>query len=77
MTSDGTRIVLYSHDSLGMGHTRRNLAVSHRLAMDLPNIVRTPVTGLLLTGITPQAGTRAPEGFDWLILPGFAKTPSG
>ncbi|MGC0367175.1 putative glycosyltransferase [Rhodococcus sp. 27YEA15] len=26
------KIVLYSHDSVGLGHARRNLGIAHRLA---------------------------------------------
>lgn len=77
MTGHGTRIILYSHDALGMGHTRRNLTISHQLADHLPGCGGAPVTGLLLTGAAPQPGTRPPRGFDWLVLPGFAKSPSG
>ena len=38
MRQDTTRIVLYSHDALGLGHLRRNLALAHRLAHDLPHL---------------------------------------
>ena len=38
MRQDSTRIVLYSHDALGLGHLRRNLALAHRLAHDLPRL---------------------------------------
>src|SRR5436309_1998922 len=33
----GVRVVLYGHDTSGFGHLRRNLAIAHRLARDLPD----------------------------------------
>lgn len=66
------RIVLYSHDSQGLGHVRRNLALAHALVDRLPRLTGRGVTGLLLTGldgITKQL----PTGFDHVSLPGVAK----
>ncbi len=77
MRQDSTRIVLYSHDALGLGHLRRNLALAHRLAHDLPRLTGAGVTGLLVAGLAPPADFPLPPGFDWLILPGFTKAPSG
>lgn len=45
------RVLLYSHDSLGLGHVRRNLALAHALSTQLPGITGRPVTGLLLTSL--------------------------
>ena len=45
MSQDTTRIVLYSHDALGLGHLRRNLALAHQLAHDLPRLTGAGVTG--------------------------------
>ena len=36
MSDDELRVVLYSHDSQGLGHTRRNLALARSLAQHLP-----------------------------------------
>ena len=77
MRHDTTRIVLYSHDALGLGHLRRNLALAHQLAHDLPRLGGAGVTGLLVAGLAPPAAFRLPPGFDWLILPGFTKDPGG
>ena len=77
MRHDTTRIVLYSHDALGLGHLRRNLALAHQLAHDLPRPGGAGVTGLLVAGLAPPAAFRLPPGFDWLILPGFTKDPGG
>ena len=77
MSQDTTRIVLYSHDALGLGHLRRNLALAHQLAHDLPRLTGAGVTGLLVAGLAPPADFPLPPGFDWLILPGFTKGPVG
>ena len=77
MSQDTTRIVLYSHDALGLGHLRRNLALAHQLAHDLPRLTGAGVTGLLVAGLAPPADFLLPPGFDWLILPGFTKGPVG
>ena len=71
------RVVLYSHDSLGLGHLRRNLALAHALAQDLPALSGRDVAGLLVRGLTPGVDLPLPPGFDWLTLPGVAKGPGG
>jgi predicted glycosyltransferase len=71
------RIVLYSHDSVGLGHVRRNLALAHALNNQLPGLTGRPVTGLLITGTSLAPAFQAPEGWDWVLLPGVAKSPDG
>lgn len=66
------RVALYSHDALGLGHVRRNLAIAHSLAaMDpSPDI-------LLLTGAPGAADASRPEGCDIVSLPALAKDTDG
>lgn len=71
------RIVLYSHDSVGLGHVRRNLALAHALNNQLPGLTGRPVTGILITGTSHAPGFQAPEGWDWVLLPGVGKGPDG
>ncbi|GAC1595088.1 MAG: glycosyltransferase family protein [Pseudarthrobacter sp.] len=71
------RIALYSHDSLGLGHVRRNLALAHALTNQLPGLSGRPVTGLLITGTAVAPGFRAPDGWDWVLLPGVDKGRDG
>ncbi|WP_261799042.1 glycosyltransferase family protein [Actinomyces ruminicola] len=75
--SPSIRVVLYSHDAQGLGHLRRNLALAHRIAADLPALTGAPVTGLLVAGVSPSPGFALPAGFDWLVLPGFTKSSGG
>lgn len=37
-------VAMYSHDSVGLGHTRRNRAIAYALAAALPQ----PVQGILI-----------------------------
>ncbi|MBT2551635.1 glycosyltransferase family protein [Arthrobacter sp. ISL-5] len=71
------RIVLYSHDSLGLGHVRRNLALAHALSNQLPGLTGRAVTGVLVSGTVLAPGFKLPPGWDWVILPGVEKSRSG
>lgn len=74
---DPIRVLLYSHDSVGLGHIRRNLALAHALSRQLPRLTGRAVTGLLLTGVGHGADLRPPEGFDVVSLPGVRKGRGG
>ena len=67
------RVVLYSHDSVGLGHTRRNLALAHALARRLPALTGRPVTGLLLSSLSVP-DHHLPPGFDLVAVPSVGKT---
>ncbi|MCH8559800.1 MULTISPECIES: glycosyltransferase family protein [unclassified Nesterenkonia] len=69
--------VLYSHDSVGLGHARRNRALAHALAADLPRLTDQPVRGLLIAGHPDATADSLPQGWDWLVLPGFTRTAEG
>lgn len=71
------RVALYSHDSQGLGHVRRNLTIAHHLANRLPRLTGRAVTGLIISGLTPMADFRLPVGFDWVTIPGVAKGRKG
>lgn len=71
------RVLLYSHDSQGLGHVRRNLAIAHRIAATVPQLTGRPVSGLLVSGLVPTFRFSLPEGFDWITIPGIAKGAGG
>ena len=71
------RIVLYSHDSLGLGHVRRNLALASALSRQLPGLTGRQVTGVLVAGTALAPGFQIPKGWDWVILPGVTKGAAG
>ncbi|ATG50374.1 glycosyl transferase [Brachybacterium vulturis] len=72
-----TTIALYSHDSVGLGHSRRNRALAHALAEQLPALTGGSVGGLLIAGHPDAGRDPLPEGWDWLVLPGMTRTRGG
>lgn len=77
MAMSPLRVFLYSHDSQGLGHVRRNLALAHHLAIGLPELAGRPVSGLLATGLPQASQFPLPDGFDWFALPGITKGDGG
>jgi predicted glycosyltransferase len=69
---DPLRVVLYSHDTMGLGHMRRNLTIARALA---GSGTRTNV--LMLTGASIATGFAMPPGVDCLTLPGLYKEADG
>ena len=66
------RIALYSDDTMGLGHRRRNLLIAQTLAHSLVQLVT-----LIITGVG-EAGTFVrPPGVDWLALPALRKDLDG
>ena len=66
------RIVLYSHDTLGFGHLRRNLLLADALrrCSSKPEI-------LLLAGMREAGAFEIPAGVDCLTLPAYSKGSDG
>lgn len=71
------RIALFSHDSLGLGHIRRNRALAFALARDLPALTGGEVSGLLIASSPEATRFDLPDGWDWVILPGVTPAPGG
>ncbi|HMQ31545.1 MAG TPA: glycosyltransferase, partial [Chloroflexaceae bacterium] len=66
------RIVLYSHDTQGLGHMRRNLLLARTL------LRLSPRPNILLIGGARELGALAiPEGIDCLTLPALHKERDG
>jgi predicted glycosyltransferase len=66
------RIVLYSHDTLGFGHLRRNLLIASALreSASRPDI-------LMIAGMREAGAFELPQGVDCLTLPAYAKGSDG
>lgn len=77
MGNEPLRVVLYSHDSQGLGHLRRNLAIAHHLAQGLPALTGRKVAGLIVSGLAPTFRFPLPDGFDWVTIPGISKGKDG
>ncbi len=66
------RFLLYSHDGLGLGHTRRHLAIATALSELVPDV---PV--LVATGIDDVARLGLPANVGALKLPSLRKAGNG
>ncbi|PTQ74587.1 putative glycosyltransferase [Celeribacter persicus] len=71
-SAPAARVVIYSHDTLGYGHLRRNLALARKLRMlpDAPDV-------LMIAGMREAGAFDIPEGVDLVILPAYAKGRCG
>jgi len=66
------RIALYSHDTMGMGHMRRNLMISQALShSDLETNI------LMITGARQASAAEMPQGVDCITLPSLRKESNG
>ncbi|MEK7327725.1 MAG: glycosyltransferase [Chloroflexota bacterium] len=72
MNRSKPRILLYSHDTYGLGHLRRTLAIAGQLARDLPKAHQ-----LLLTGSMVAGAFGLPPRLDMVKLPALSKRSSG
>lgn len=66
------RIVLYSHDTMGLGHFRRNLLIAKTLILShlRPQI-------LMISGVKEAGYFEAPLNMDYLTLPSLHKEDNG
>ncbi len=67
-TPERRRVALYSHDTVGLGHLRRNLALASALVAG-----PVPVNVLLISGSREATAFAVPPGVDWVTLPALAK----
>ena len=66
------RIVLYSHDTMGLGHVRRNLAIAGGVAE-----ADFHASTLLVCGAREAGALAMPRGVDCITLPGLRKELDG
>jgi predicted glycosyltransferase len=72
-SSAGCRVVMYSHDAMGMGHVRRNLLVAQALA----DACGPEQATLLISGVAEAALFEPSRGVDFLTLPSLSKVENG
>lgn len=70
--SEQRRVALYSHDTQGLGHIRRNLAIASALLQD-----KRPPVILLISGTQIGSTLTKPPGVDFVALPAVAKNEDG
>ncbi|AFZ25405.1 putative glycosyl transferase [Cylindrospermum stagnale PCC 7417] len=66
------RIALYSHDTMGLGHKRRNLLIAQTLGC---SPLETDI--LMISGIQDGSNVLIPPGVDYLSLPALYKNVNG
>jgi predicted glycosyltransferase len=72
VTDEGGRFLFYSHDGLGLGHARRNLAIAHALSRLSPRSLV-----LLATSADEVERLGVPANVDLLRLPAVRKIENG
>ncbi|WP_245853378.1 glycosyltransferase family protein [Pasteurella oralis] len=67
-----SRIAFYSHDTMGLGHIRRNMLLAQSVLQACPN---TEI--LLLSGVRESGAFKLPKGADTVTMPSYFKTAEG
>lgn len=67
----GTRMAMYSHDTLGLGHLQRSLNIARTLTARFPGL-----SILLLSGSPAAHRYALPQGVDYIKLPAVRKVGS-
>lgn len=66
------RIAFYSHDTMGLGHVRRNMLLASEVLKSIPN-----AEVLLIGGVSEFGNYNLPKGADVITLPGYFKNAAG
>ncbi len=72
MSNADPRIMLYSHDTYGLGHLRRSLSIASQLSKDFPTASQLLVSGSAISGAFGM-----PDRFDVIKLPSLTKRKNG
>lgn len=68
----GARILIYSHDTFGLGHLRRSRAIANAL------VARDPGASVVIISGSPVIGNfEFGSGVDYVRVPGVTKLPNG
>ena len=68
----GIRVMLYSHDSFGLGHLRRNLAIAGEITRSFPG-----ASAMIVTGSPCANRFELPDGTDLIKIPSITKDNNG
>ena len=67
-----TRVLIYSHDTFGLGHLRRSRAIANALVTERPG-----VSAIILSGSPVIGSFEFGPGVDYVRVPGVTKLPDG
>lgn len=70
--AEGPRVLLYSHDGVGLGHLQRNFNIASALVAAVEG-----ASALLVGGSPHGFDCRLPPGVDWIKLPSVVKQGTG
>jgi predicted glycosyltransferase len=71
-TARGPRLLIYSHDTFGLGHLRRSRAIANRLVAANPDL-----SILIISGSPVIGNFEFSDGIDYVRVPGVVKHPNG
>src|SRR5215210_7253498 len=66
------RVLIYSHDTFGLGHLRRSRAIANALVSERPG-----VSVLIISGSPVIGNFEFGSGVDYIRIPGVTKLPDG
>src|SRR6476659_487916 len=66
------RVLIYSHDTFGLGHLRRSRAIANALVSERPG-----VSVLIISGSPVIGNFEFAHGVDYIRIPGVTKLPDG
>src|SRR5919112_6404555 len=69
---DRARVLIYSHDTFGLGHLRRSRAIANALVQGRPG-----VSVIILSGSPVIGSFDFGSGVDYVRVPGVTKLPNG
>jgi predicted glycosyltransferase len=68
----GARVLLYSHDTFGLGHLRRSRAIANAIVADWPG-----ASVMIISGSPVIGNFEFGSGVDYIRIPGVTKLPDG
>jgi predicted glycosyltransferase len=68
----GPRVLLYSHDTFGLGHLRRSRAIANAIVADWPG-----ASVMIISGSPMIGNFEFGSGVDYIRIPGVTKLPDG
>ncbi|MET0742551.1 MAG: glycosyltransferase [Microvirga sp.] len=69
---EGARVLIYSHDTFGLGHLRRSRAIANAIVAEWPDASVVIISGSPVIGNFEFA-----HGVDYIRIPGVTKLPDG
>jgi predicted glycosyltransferase len=70
--AQGPRVLIYSHDTFGLGHLRRSRAIANAIVKDRPD-----ASVVIISGSPVIGNFEFGSGVDYIRIPGVTKLPDG